>query len=309
MSLYAQFLNDETEVVLPWLGGGSICSLNRSYRVAPHSTPQEFGWYRWRVSRRALLLEHADTPAEIRGRKDVSGYLVGRHLLADDVAIQPNDLQRSVRQGIPVLLLEDGLPRFSRVVVTEWFDGHFIFKELGFGFGPEDDVQCAYEDRLESVDQIPEVAPALDLAFRWETLRRNQAEERRRQIEEERQRREAAELARIRAEEQQREYLRRLAERTGSFEERARRALAIMGAELLDWRESGNRGEMVVSYRFRNQRFQCTCELESLAIIDAGVCLDEGGEQGDRRFTLESLPAVVAWIIDDHGGLYRTRHV
>jgi hypothetical protein len=205
--------------------------------------------------------------------------------------------------------VEPGLERFSHVVVTEWFDGRFIFKELDFGLGAENDVQLAYEERAESVDHIADVAPALDLAFRWETRRRRQAEERRRRVEEERRRREEAERVRLAAEEQHREYVRRVAERAGSFEERARRALLLMNAELLDWRESRNRGEMVVTYRFRQQRFQCTCEVDSLAIIDAGVCLNDGGESGDRRFTLESLPAVIAWIIDDHGGLYRTRHV
>jgi class 3 adenylate cyclase len=88
-----------------------------------------------------------------------------------------------------------------------------------------------------------------------------------------------------------------------------RAALAVGGAKLLDVRNSHVRGEHIVRYRLDRRRFECVCD-ERLHIIDSGICLrdEHTGEQGDRRFTLESLPAVVRQA-EREGRLVIFRHV
>jgi hypothetical protein len=92
------------------------------------------------------------------------------------------------------------------------------------------------------------------------------------------------------------------------FEAAARAALAVTGAELLEERPGFQRGEHVVRFRFRRQRFECVCD-EALRIVDSGICLVDHatGERGDTRFTLESLPAVIGQAMDE-GRLVRFRH-
>lgn len=305
---YGKFLQQVSSVIAPWLGGQQIHTKDRQFRLV--NRPDEFGWYSWETQgRRAALQGIEDAPFEVIGRRKICGYLVGNSVVPDDSSVLPDSITEALKQTIPVLMVEIGLPRFSKVTVVRWWDWQHVYVGQEFGLGVEDDVQMAYEDELSSLDGIKGVTPALDLAFRWESLRRAQARERRRQIEEERRAREEElrrVMARAAAEERRRLEQERLRELYGDFEGRARTALGMMGATILDWSE-GRNNEATVTYRFRNQRFQCVCDMASLAIVDAGVCLEGSGESGDRRFTLQSLPAVIAWIIDDHGGLYRTR--
>jgi len=160
----------------------------------------------------------------------------------------------------------------------------------------------AYQDRRQDVHNISGVTPALDLAFRWITVQRELSEERRR------------EMARIRAEEEakraEQERLEQAMKDAGTavgrrilavqdFEMAAQEALRVSGAELLDVRDSAQRGEKVVQYRFRERRLECVVDKKTLRIVDAGVCLDDhSGTKGDTFFTLESLPGVIGEAID-----------
>jgi hypothetical protein len=94
------------------------------------------------------------------------------------------------------------------------------------------------------------------------------------------------------------------------FGEAARAALAIGGAELLDWRDSRSVGEAVVQFRFQHRRFECVCQKDTLRIVDAGICLTDHytGVRGDTRFTLESLPPVIQQAVRE-GKLVVFRHV
>ena len=78
------------------------------------------------------------------------------------------------------------------------------------------------------------------------------------------------------------------------FNEAARAALAVGGAELLDCKGSRRAQELTIRYRLDGRRFECVCDA-NLHIVDAGICLVDHrtGIKGDDRFTLESLPAVV----------------
>src|SRR5271155_546984 len=76
---------------------------------------------------------------------------------------------------------------------------------------------------------------------------------------------------------------------TIDFGAAARAALALGGAEYLDHTPAHAPNEMVVTYRHMRKTLVCTCDVRTLRIIDAGVCL----RGNDALFSLESLPTVV----------------
>jgi hypothetical protein len=301
---YSRFLQPQENKTLPWLGTQRVFGPKAIYRL--RETPDEFGWYEWRIIGRSVVcVDSTDPPDEWPTRSVVSGYLVGRAIVPDSSSANV------INQAKNLHLIEDGLPRFCRVEAVRWFDAKLIYRQQDFALGPEDEVQEAYEDRLESVDHVAHVPPALDLAFRLETLHRHEVEERQRRVEAERRQRQAELEARIRRQaEHEAAELRREAERIrrermgGNFDARAREAMVRAGAQLLDWTEFG-RGMARVRYRFEGNRYECVCDIQTLQVSDAGFCLNGH----DDLFTLESLPSVLNWVIHEHGGLHVTRRV
>ena len=300
---WQDLLETKEEQTLPWFGGRKIYYRNRSWDIKGR-LPPEYGWYAFNASggREATLArrEPVDAPQDLeKGHKLIRGYLVGDRLISDNARVDP-DPDKLIDQTEPVYLVEIGLERFTRAVVVQ-LHGALVYLRQEFPQGPEDDVMAAYQDRLESLGHLQGVTPPLDLAFRWISQQRLQAEERER------------ERARIRAEEERKRLLEeRMAEArksigTGAgrralalhdFPAAARAALAISGAELLDSRPSTTRGEMVVQYRFRARRLECVCDM-NLRIVDAGVCLtDHRGHKGDTDLTLESLPVIIREALD-----------
>ena len=273
--------------------------------------PPEHGWHEFAVagSKKATWLAAADVDAFTAMPPDAerrTGYMIGDRMLPDGVAVTL-DPDRVLEQSVRVHVVEPGLPRFARGAAARWEDDRWIWVGQEFPLGPEADVTEAWQDRMDSVDHVPGVPPALDLAFRWQRHLRAEAARRREQLAVER----AAEEARRRFQEAvgTGEGRRELARR-GNFELAAGAALEISGAELLDHRESMNEGERVVQFRFEGRRFECVVDRLTLRIVDAGICLVdyESDIRGDARFTLESLPAVIKEAIDI-GALHVYRHL
>jgi|APSaa5957512576_1039674.scaffolds.fasta_scaffold20827_3 hypothetical protein len=319
------------ELTLPWVGGRQVYDgKGRCWNIQGR-TPREFGWYIFKCSagRKAKLwheiVEHLDgreehlpvAPIEVFGAEfigqlpEVRGYLAGDRLIPDGARVDP-DPTKLIDQTETVFFIPAGLERFTRATVIRWPNLGLLFANEGFPEGPEPDVIAAYQDRKDTVGDIPEVTPALDLAFRWVSYQRAAAEAR------------AAELERLRAEEEaklaEEERVRRLQKRVGTAEGRralaledfnaaAKAALAVGGAELLDVRDGRAAGEKVVQYRIHNRRLECVCDARTLRIVSAGVCLDDHrGTKGDTWFTLESLPTVITEAIQ-LGRLVVYRHV
>jgi hypothetical protein len=90
----------------------------------------------------------------------------------------------------------------------------------------------------------------------------------------------------------------------------AKAALAVGGAELLDWRDSRVAGEAVVQFRYLGRRFECVAQKATLRIVDSGICLVDHhtGFRGDTLLTLESLPGTIAQATREHK-LVVFRHV
>jgi hypothetical protein len=302
---WRDLLQTTAEVVrLPWVGGRSIRTWDRVFNLQG-PLPEEHGWYAFRaVSPRLVVLDKRAQPNPAALRWSVVGYLVGDRVVPDDVRVEM-DPTKLVGCSSRVHLLDRGLGRFTRVSAGRAYeDGPLVFQSEEMPLGPEESVLQAYLDQKTSLDEIPGVVPALDVAFRFETWQRAEAERRRR---EERERQEREEAERVR-QARMAELVQRMGTGAGrrelaavDFVEAARAALAVGGAEYLDSRDSYNRGEKVVQFRLDRRRYECTCNAQTLRIIDAGICLQDHvtGEKGDTRFTLESFPGVIREAIED----------
>ncbi len=305
--------------VFPWVGGKTLQGSDDRVWSITGKTPREFGWYRFNLQGRKASLG-GPVPAEPDALAyKVQGYLVGNRIVLDGARVDP-DPKKIAAGSEAVFLIEEGLDRFVRISAGRLFEGGpLIYYGQEMPLGPESDVLTAFLDKTPSVDAIPGVTPALDAAFRMESLQRAEAE--RRRLEEERRRREEEEK-RAR-EEQRRKLVEQLGDGAGrramahiDFDQAARAALAVGGAELLDVRRSTRRGERVIKFRLDRRRFECTCDEHTLRIIDAGICLTahyddeafEGGTKGDTWFTLESLPGVIREA-EAEGKLVVFRHV
>lgn len=298
---WKDLLNKGSEQALPWYGVKRVHDAKRSWTLFG-TLPPEHGWYRFRVSggREASLCSPVPEPMDpawADGQVTIGGYLAGDRFISHFARVDTNP-DRLVDQTKPCYCLEPGLDRFSPVTVVEDREGCLVFLRQEFPQGPEEEVRRAYQDRAESISHIRGVTPPLDLSFRWLTYQRAQQEKR------------AEELRRFRAEEEKKraeeERIRQLMKDAGTsvgrralatrdFRTAAQEALRVSGAELLDFRQSYNRGEMIVQYRFQQRRLECVVEQATLRIVDSGVCLtDEStGFKGDTLLTLESLPGVV----------------
>ena len=302
---------EQDKLVLPWLGGRVLRLGSRAFRL-DGPTPWDIGWYSFTLrARRATVFGPAPANTEALER-DVRGYLVGDRIVADGAYVSP--LPATIAAfSETVHLLDPGLPRFARVVAGRiCHGGELVYKSIDFGLGVEDAVLQAYYDRRPTLDGVKDVPPALDAAFRMESWQRQEAERRRAALEAQR----AEEQARLEAEERRRDLAERLGTGQGrramaavDFAQAARAALALGEAQYLDHRPGYEPGEMVVTFRMSHRQFVCSCDRATLRIIDAGICLTHHltGEKGDTRFTLESLPAVIATAMRD-GVLVVTRH-
>jgi hypothetical protein len=247
------------------------------------------------------------------------GYLVGDRIIASDVDVNPDPIKIAF-QSERVNLIDPGLDRFVLVSAGRCSeDGSLVFIQQEMPLGAEDGVLTAYLDALDSVRHVKGVVPALDAAFRMARWQRIEADRRRAELTEQLRLEEEAR----RKEELRREMMGRLGDGAGrraiaavDFEAAARAALALGGAEYLDHRAAHRGNEMVVRFRVLRRRFECTCDKNTLRIIDSGICLSAHGDdddfaygtKGDTWFTLESLPSVIMEA-DRDGKLVVYRHV
>jgi hypothetical protein len=289
--------------VLVWTGGRLVRSFDRTWSIEG-KLPPEHGWHEFKIEGRWATWKKASEPnIELLGNT-FSGYLIGNRVISDGVAAN-TDPSKILGKSEEVLFLPDGLDKFARVKVgCTYENGPYIFMSPAFPLGPENEVLSAFLDGRDSVSHIKGVAPALDVAFRLETLQREETRRRREELE----RLRRIEEERRAVEERRHQLVRQLGDAVGrrqmavvDFDEAARSALAVGGASFLDARRGISRNEMVVRFRYADRRFECTCDKQTLRIIDSGICLvnDQTGEKGDTFFTLESLPGVIREAIDD----------
>ena len=164
---------DETEILF-WHRSGTLRNLNRSWTIKD-TRPDCIGWHQFRIdARKAYWLKRSDTPGELTSKQ--LGYTIGDRFVGDYAAISSDLAICSER----VFCVEPGLDRFTRVSTGRPYEnGPLVYHQQEMPVGPEEDVLQAYLDRKNSVSDIKGVHPALDLAFRIESWRRDEIEKRR----------------------------------------------------------------------------------------------------------------------------------
>ncbi|XXF79559.1 hypothetical protein P2318_07325 [Myxococcaceae bacterium GXIMD 01537] len=309
---YRKFLGKVESAVLPYLGGGTVDAPSRRLRVA---APVDPGWWRFDIQGRTA---HARLPAEPEGLEAlplVRGHLWGQRLVRDGAVAEPLHL-----------LPEEEAPRFSPVRARRWHDGSLLFDSLDFEGEAEGGARRALEEETTLAD-IKGVPASLRAAFGYTVLesvsrtlgiRFSPGEVRSRVLAvAERGRDEATPVLRhlsderdafARAQESRRQELESLLReeetsarmraerarlsaqprRAGSDGDRVERVLAQAGARVLDQRRLGH-GRLEVVFRFMDERFVSVVDVNTLQVIDAGLCL----AGADSEVTLESLPGVI----------------
>ena len=314
---WRDLLDEGHLTILPWFGFPEVHSALRSWTLGGPQPP-EHGWYGFVTGGgRHTHLENnvmvAPDPAILEGQHALlRGYVVGDRFIPDSSGVDPNP-NKLIEQTHQVYCVERGLPRFARASVFQDRANHLVFWQQEYPIGPEEEAIRAYQDRRPNLDHIKGVSTSLDLAFHWVTYQRERVEAREREMA----KRRAEAEKKLAEEERVRQAMKNAGTALGrrtlathDFATAAKEALKISGAELLDTRASYNKEEMVVQYRFRHQRFECTVDKRTLQVIDSGICLTDHdtGVKGDTWFTLESLPGVVGEAIDKHK-LVVYRHV
>jgi len=294
---WQDLLSESAEQTFPWIGGRQLFWNNRTYQIEG-PLPPEHGWYRFSTdgSRKIRLADPARVSPEWEGvsARCCSGYLVGNRLIPDQIQSTLESLLD--QQVLTVSLVEPGLDRFTRATVACLPTGN-LFKQLEFPLGPEGDVQAAYLEAAP-INQIPNVTPALETAYRFCTRERQRQEERRQRVEQQRLEQERARLR----EEQLAEARKTVGSSVGrrslaqhDIESAVRAALLLSRCDLLDVRTGYVHNEVVVRYRVDGRRLECVVDRESLRVLDAGICLhdSETDADGTADLSLESLPSVV----------------
>ena len=180
--VWRDLLQQKDEVLTsPWVGGRSLRSRGRTWTIRG-KLPKEHGWHEFSLDGRKARWagEAPETPSEAL-QDSVMGYLVGDRLVPDGVRVEAKP-DKLVQSSERVHLIELGLDRFVRVSAGRpCEDGPLIYKGQEFPLGPEDEVLQAFLDAKKNTKHIAGVAPALDVAFRFETWRRVEAERNRRE--------------------------------------------------------------------------------------------------------------------------------
>lgn len=283
----------DLELILPWYGRREVHSEDRTW-VIQGVLPPTHGWHLFLCKQNRYCVWREEAIAPLRWGKSLHGYLVGGRFISPRARAEL-DPRKLIDQTEPVELAPDYLDWLTGCRVYRDRGGSLVYVEMEMLPLVAYDILSAMAAKKD-IGELKGVTPALELAFLWWSREKKLQEERRRQLQLERER-----------EEQRHEFLagwkgaqerRKLAET--DFGLAAEEALKISGAELLDTRRSSVPNEMVVQYRIRNRMFECVVDKNTLAVIDAGICLtDEStGEKGDSLLTLESLPGVTCEAID-----------
>lgn len=318
---YRKFLGKTEELVLPYLGGTSIETKERRFRLT--TRPAKPGWYRCTLVGRVANAHEAAEPV-LEPLPKLRGHLHRGWFFSAGAA--PEEL---------CLLPDDEAPPFQSVIARRWWGGEALFDALDFDGDAEEAVRRALDDG-RTLRDAKGVTPSLRSAFAWELVRRAAVEEKLEvrptevvrsalEISEEGEavaRRVLDEIVhlrrggRVHVAEGGRVYVREViaaARRANkdahwdNVEERAEDALHAAGARLLGIRRLGDRVE--VRFRFAGDAFTCIADPFTLQIHDAGVCLVDHAtnERGDEELTLDSLPSVLREAMD-LGVLVHTRH-
>src|SRR5512139_3001130 len=118
---YRKFLGKTEELVLPYLGGTSVETKDRRFRLAQR--PPRPGWYRFTISGRQATLREPAFAVEpaVDDLPKLRGHLHRGWFFAPSAP--PEEL---------FLLPEDEAPPFQSVIARRWHGGEALFDALDF---------------------------------------------------------------------------------------------------------------------------------------------------------------------------------
>jgi len=318
---YKAFLSKTETLVLPYFGGTRVDALDRRLRVHAEATDGFApGWWRFQVDgRNAVPKEQApaaDLP-DLGALPAVRGHWVSGWVVIDG--------KQLARIAFPP---DDEPPPLSRVTARRWYSGDVLFDTIDFEDDAEVTARRALEERRPLGD-VKGVVPSLRAAFGYAlgmTLARELdidvtpreltprvvaiadggrevvremftalLEQRRREAEEARRRAEEAEAAARLATAVKGA---RVIQRRGTRHDPERRVddtLERAGARMLSARLVARGEQIDVTYEVDGTRIMSLCAIDTLRILDPGVCLS--GAHG--VLTLDAMPSVVREAIED----------
>lgn len=321
MADYRRFLGARTTEVAPYFGGPFVELADRRVRLADpvdssgtSAVQKEVqpGYWRFEIAgRTARALERAEAPdlshlPAVRGHY-VDGYLV--HDQAELLVLPPSSLPPCEEPA-----------RFTPLTARRWPTGALLGDLVDFESGAEEVVRDAFEEHFPIYD-LKAIPASLRAAYSYAVLFRtahrlgvsarpaevwrhiaavadegDPAAERvvNELLAERHRQRDAAPGANELAEPVTPTWISNTERITGRGFERAAAALRAAGATVLDMRSQAS-DLMEVRYIFRGERFTSTVHIETLQVVDAGICL--AGE--DDLITLESLPSVLREAMED----------
>jgi hypothetical protein len=262
-----------SEIVAPWLGGPHVWTRTRRWQI--RERPHVHGWYRFKIDRRVLV-----QPAPIDA---VGDWFAGMPSYVA-LAVGSRAWLFAGQAGIVADLAFPAEALFSRVRVVRHADDRAYVVETLLDEDADVHARAALVSGLDVLPHASGVTPQHRAAFDLLVARRREVQ----------QAREVREAARQRAEALKADgpEARRQMTRTDVGAALAA-ALRVSGAALLGWRPDGS-GSLVVDYTVDAQPLQCVVARDTLAVLDAGICLqDHAGYRGDRELSLEALPSVV----------------
>jgi hypothetical protein len=319
---YRKFLNQQQQLVLPYVGGDAVDAKDRRLRL--QKQPDAPGWYRFTVKGRIATADGPADPPDLSELPAVRGHWLDGRLVRDG--------------GVAELVLlppADEPAMFAPLKGRRWPSGDLLFDALEFETDAETAVRGAYADGkpLAGLKGVPatlrtafafsllnKASKELNLRFVPPEVRAHVVEVaergageaavvlRRLEAEREQARREMAELAERQAAERARleaqqareaeleRRAQRIREQKATVTEWATHALEAAGARVETARII-NGDQVEVVYRFGGERFISVADALSLQVIDSGICL--GHPPSDKLITLESLPGVIQEAIDD----------
>lgn len=314
---YRKFLGSSQRQVLPYFGGEIVEGRDRRLRVV--NPGEKHGWYEFSIKGRdATCVGPAERP-DLSELPVVRGHLFGKRLVREGAIAETL-----------MFMPDEEPPRLSPCRGRRWPSKVLLFEELEF----ETEAEPACRQALQESTSLANVkaAPAtLRAAFALNVIAEASqrlgipaapaevrhhlgmvadggsvaAEQALRDLQAER-----VQAEREWRELQLRQEARLVAEQLHAARElrkarveltkedaalRARMALDGANAHLLEHRMLEG-GVMEVIFRFMDERVVSLVQVETLQVIDSGICL--GHPPSDKLLTLDSLPSVIREAID-----------
>ncbi len=290
---YRKFLGQASEtLVMPYLGGNTVQSASRRYRVRGRNP---MGWASWSCSGRNATRVGESEPPDMTRLPSVRGHFACGWLFT------PKNAE------VRVWLVPPPEPEpLCRLVAAKWHDGSHVFSGTDFDDEPELLARQALEER-DNIAELKGASPGLRRAFAFALLTElARAEDMSVSLLEVRgllpriatqgpdaAREQLARLRTARREETRREHVGAMiagsrALPSNAARERAENAVEKADADFLSFRMLDHyRAD--VAFRIQGERFVATVDINTLQILDAGVCLSGT----DSELTLDSLPSAI----------------